>query len=197
MIAVVYHSGTCNVPTHATKNDTLLADADPWPVKVADRIALFERQTSLQASSIYKVQKHHHQLILNGDATTVHSFLESIGQDLPQTLPPKLWRLACERKKKIEEQVDRRKYDASYYFLSEELNQLDSILYSDTVRLEMEALDLLACSRTCHGMNDAACIDYCDDDIVEDEDQSYDASIHLLALESGVDELTRELERFK
>lgn len=201
MIAAIHHSSTRNAvkATVIGKNGATFETTADWSVK--DRVALFERQTALYAgsTSTCKTHKPQHTSIVDGDSSNVDRFLESMGEDSPQaTLPPRLRRLACEWKKNVQERTNQRQNDDSFYFLSEEFNHLDAILYSDTASLEMDALDLLSCSTTTRRDEAAYALDDFDDDgSVEEEELHRDTSIRLLALESGLDELAKELHHFK
>ena len=96
----------------------------------------------------------------------------------------------------MQERVNQQKWDTQFYLLSEKLSRVDSTLYSpDIARLEMEALDLLACTESSDkkacAMNTLTTI------LVEDERSFFtDASTELPALESGLVELSKEIELF-
>ena len=96
--------------------------------------------------------------------------------------------MASEWKKRVNERVDQRKDDMNFYSLSEDLDRLDAILYSDCTALEIEALDLIAVStcneeQVCH--NDF--FSFSMDGEVSDD------SLQLAALECGFEELAEEL----
>lgn len=193
MIAAIHHTSN----TRSSTSRSLAAnDRTEWPIaKVVDRIALFEQQVPFTDASSCVFLKPQHKTIADGDASTVRSFLHSIGQDATQTLPPKLWRLASEWRKRTQERTNQRKQDNQFYSLSEDLDRLDAILYSDCTLLEIESINLVASSSSreeeqgweecCH-----------DDDILVNEENS-DTTLQLTTLESGIEELAEELELFK
>jgi len=161
-------------------------------VKVIDKIALFEQQSYIADTSTCKSYQPH-KTIVNGHGSTVHIFLHSIGEDAPQTLPPKLWRWASHWKKRVQKRVDQRQQDTHFYSLSETLDTLDAILYADCTSLEIETLNLLACKSS---TDENALVDYYDDrGSISSEEDSGD-STQLPALESGIVELAEELEIF-
>jgi hypothetical protein len=168
-------------PVHhqPTLCSTALSNCTCTPVKVSDRIAFFEEKAL--ASTFHQPRK-------TSEGINVASFLASIGQVAPPTFDPKLWRLEFEWKKRVQKRVDERKTDAGFYSLSKELDQLDAILYSDSTLLEIETLNLVSCS------NREAYDD--DKSEKEKEEEDYDSSQELPALESGALELAKELEDF-
>lgn len=152
------------------------------PVKVTDRIALFEQKAPILFASTFHEP---HKTIVNCDGNTIRSFLRSIGEkEAPPTLSPKLWRWASEWKRRVQKREEERKGDVSFYSLSESLDQLDAILYSDSTLLEIEALDLVSSANREKGDTDRS------------EEKDYDPSVELAALVSGGLELAKELESF-
>lgn len=196
MIATIHHTANRSIQSSLTKNGTIAID--DWPVK--DRIAHFERQAALHSTPYtftkHKLDRKPIHVTTREDKCVVSSFLESIGENTasPQSFPPQLLRLASEWNNKVQERVNQQKWDTQFYVSSEKLSRVDSTLYSsDIARLEMEALDLLACAES----SKMTCDEYFDDDTVEDETSIFtDASIELQALESGLVELSKEIELF-
>lgn len=196
MITVIHHAITRSIQSSLIENKGTIAIED-WPVK--DRIAHFERQAALHAASTYTKNKHFDcKPIAVTDECVVNSFLESIGQKAasPQSFPPQLKRLANEWNNKVQERLNQQKWDDQFYSLSEKLSRVDSTMRSpDIARLEMEGVDLLACAES---SDKKACDEDFDEDIVEDKRSFFtDVSTELPALESGLVELSKEIELFR
>lgn len=206
------------------------------PINVTDRIAIFEPKAPILFASTCHES---HKTIVNCDGNTVRSFLRSIGEEeAPPTLPPKLWRWASEWKQGVQKRKEERKGNVGFYSLSESLDQLDAILYSDSTLLEIEALDLVSSTnrQACgydrseekeeregnavfyslsESVDQLDAILYSDSSLCEiealdlvsstnreecdyyrSEEKDCDPSVELAALESGSLELAKELESF-
>lgn len=200
MITAVHHSDTRSIQSKSLVQNGAIA-IDDWPVK--DRIAHFERQAALHTAPTFTKHKLDYKPIhisVKEDEYVVSSFLESIGQKAaapPQTFP-QLLRLASEWNDKVQQRVNQRKWDTKFYLSSEKLSRVDSMLYSpDIARLEMQALDLLACTES--SVKTECADEYFDDDPVPVEDETSffsNASTELPALESGLVELSKEIQLF-
>lgn len=157
-------------------------------IKVIDRIALLEEQhVVIPIPAVKHNQKK--KTIFSSDGATVRKFLQSIGEEDQELLPPKLWRLSSKFQERIQERVCQRNTDGDFYSLSEYLDQIDAILYSDTTQLEIEALDVIA--STSGKREDDSSFD------TESDEEDAEKFGGMRILKEGLQELAAELDSFK
>lgn len=200
MIAACHPTNASNGAMPASSAGTNDESTHYWPVKVVDRIAMFEQRIlDSMSSSCKRIQSH--KTIVDGDGDTVRSFLESIGEQAPATIPPRLWQCASKWRKRLQDREKRQQNDNLFYTLSRELDRLDAVLYSDCTSLEIEAIDDLVASTCSNREEKGYDFDYCEDSddeqTLSDDGGSMIVCDMLATLESGVKELAQELEQFK